>query len=560
MNKFTKKVIEILLMPVRASVRCAFKLAHGIKGLTPGKVISGVSGLGEKVVKLIYGVGLKVENIVKLVSVSAYNIVFIKGTRFVYRTGELTIKYTVKAAVLIKNIVMIIPKSVVRDFSYWAAAISAVGVVAIVFSTNFYALALKVKVNGETVGYVASEQEFSNIVSKVEDELGDSIGENYVMASKPEYSFTVVNKTKIEQSEVYDDVYNIVCEEIGEHYGLYVDGKLIAATETEKEITDVLDELKAPYKTDAKDESVEFVANVQIRKGIYAPSYFIGEDDIRAKFSASTNPRYYTIKEDDYLSDISKATGLSRSQIYALNPGLDDKKLVPGKKLNISQPDVYLGIKIVRTVKYTEEINYETIKKNDNTLYKTQTKVKTEGKKGEKEITAKVTYIDGASVSKEIIREEVTRQPVNREVYVGTKSLPASTSKTSTSPLAGTGTFIRPINGGYTSCGFGGYSGHNGADLTMSGAYGKPVYASAAGTVIYAGWSGGYGKLVKIQHSNGYVTWYAHMSAITVTVGESVYQGQQVGRIGATGNATGPHLHFELRINGSAVNPMKYVG
>ena len=94
----------------------------------------------------------------------------------------------------------------------------------------------------------------------------------------------------------------------------------------------------------------------------------------------------------------------------------------------------------------------------------------------------------------------------------------------------------------------------------MSGAHGKPVYASAAGTVIAAGWSGGYGKCVKISHANGYTTWYAHMSSIDVSVGQTVYQGQQVGRIGSTGRSTGPHLHFELRKNGSPLNPMRYIG
>ena len=166
-----------------------------------------------------------------------------------------------------------------------------------------------------------------------------------------------------------------------------------------------------------------------------------------------------------------------------------------------------------------------------------------------------MTYVDGAQVSKKIISETVTREPVTKEIYVGTKALPVSTS-----PLAGTGTFIRPISGGYVSCGFGGYRGHTGTDLTMHGAYGKPAYASASGTVIYAGWSGGYGKVVKIKHSNGYETWYAHLSEINTSVGSTVYQGQQIGRIGSTGNSSGPHLHFEMRINGRAVNAMKYVG
>lgn len=554
MASFLKKLKKAVLLPARLAVRAGFGIARGIKGFSFKKLVKAISTLGENIVRFIYNTGLAVETFV-ISAAKIFGSKFVKACKFVYRTGERVIFYTVKFTQIAVKIIMIIPKSFVRDFSYWAPAICCVGVIVMLFSTNFYALALKVTVNGNTAGYVENESQFSQVVSKVEDNLGDTIGENYVMTSQPEYAFAIVSKEKIKDTELYENVYSIVCEEIGEHYGLYVDGQLIAATEKEQSLTDILDELKAPYVTDDENTSVEFVANVEIKKGIYAPSYFLGDDEIRAMFSSSTNPRYYIIQEDDYLSDISKATGLSRSQLYALNPDLDETKLVPGKKVNISQPDVYLGIKTVKTITYTEEIDYKTKKIEDSSLYKTQTKVKTAGKKGEKKITAKVTYIDGATVDKTIVNETVISEPVTREIYVGTKALP-----TTTSPLAGTGTFIRPINGGYTSCAFRGYSGHSGVDLTMSGAYGKPVYASASGTVVFAGWSGGYGKCIRISHANGYTTYYAHLSSIDVSVGASVYQGQQIGRIGSTGNSSGPHLHFELRINGAAVNPLKYIG
>lgn len=545
---------EKLLSPVKAVLRGIYKACVYIKKSSFRDVCHGVSALGEGIVKFIYGVGFGVESTVIKIAKFIYKILC-KAVKFVYVTGENTIKYSVILARFVKNAVMLIPKSIVRDFSYWATGAAALIVVGFIFSTNYYALALKVKVNGETVGYVENEKAFSEVVSKVETNLGDSIGENYVMSSNPEYSFAIVNKNQLETEDIYEDVYTIVCEEIGEHFGLYVDGKLVAAAEKEETLNTVLNELKAPHQTGKENESVEFVADVEIKKGIFAPSYFLEIDDIRAMFSSSTNPMYYTIQEDDYLSDICKATGLTRAQIYSLNPELDETRLIPGRKVNISQPDVYLGIKIVKTVTYSEEIDYEVVKIEDDSLYKTQTKVKKSGKKGEKEIVAEVTYIDGVQTDKHIVSEKVVSEPVTREIYVGTKALPVTTS-----PLAGTGTFIRPINGGYVSCGYGGYRGHSGTDLTMSGAYGKPIYASAAGTVIYAGWSGGYGKVVKISHANGYSTWYAHMSSINVSTGDSVYQGQQIGRIGSTGNSSGPHLHFELRINGRAVNAMKYIG
>jgi murein DD-endopeptidase MepM/ murein hydrolase activator NlpD len=99
---------------------------------------------------------------------------------------------------------------------------------------------------------------------------------------------------------------------------------------------------------------------------------------------------------------------------------------------------------------------------------------------------------------------------------------------------------------------------HPGIDL--SGAYGTPIYATAEGTVLRAGWnSGGYGNLVEVDHGRGITTRYGHMSAILVTAGEHVTRGQQIGRMGSTGRSTGTHLHYEVRIDGRAVNPIPFM-
>jgi murein DD-endopeptidase MepM/ murein hydrolase activator NlpD len=97
---------------------------------------------------------------------------------------------------------------------------------------------------------------------------------------------------------------------------------------------------------------------------------------------------------------------------------------------------------------------------------------------------------------------------------------------------------------------------HQGID--QGAATGTPIGASKAGTVIFAGWQGGYGNLVLIDHG-GVVTAYAHQSSMAVSSGQSVSQGQTIGYVGSTGNSTGPHLHFETRVNGSAVNPRQYL-
>ena len=99
---------------------------------------------------------------------------------------------------------------------------------------------------------------------------------------------------------------------------------------------------------------------------------------------------------------------------------------------------------------------------------------------------------------------------------------------------------------------------HPGIDLAAP--YGTPVYATADGTVLRAGWnSGGYGNLVEIDHGRGIVTRYGHMSAILVADGQHITRGQQIGRVGSTGRSTGNHLHYEVRIDGKAVNPIPFM-
>ena len=118
--------------------------------------------------------------------------------------------------------------------------------------------------------------------------------------------------------------------------------------------------------------------------------------------------------------------------------------------------------------------------------------------------------------------------------------------------------FVWPVHGILTS-----YYGwrwgrmHEGIDIAVSN--GTPVVAAAAGTVIVAGWMGGYGNLVVVDHGGGISTAYAHNTSVTVGVGQQVAQGQLIAYSGNTGNSTGPHVHFEVRSNGGAVDPLGYL-
>jgi murein DD-endopeptidase MepM/ murein hydrolase activator NlpD len=138
-----------------------------------------------------------------------------------------------------------------------------------------------------------------------------------------------------------------------------------------------------------------------------------------------------------------------------------------------------------------------------------------------------------------------------------TATLQASASSTLDSSPSSSG-LIWPVNGPVVS-GFGMRWGrmHEGIDIGVG--YGTPIHAAASGTVVFSGWMGGYGNFVIIDHGGGMATAYGHQSRIAVGGGQSVSQGQVIGYVGCTGHCFGPHLHFEVRINGSPVDPLGYL-
>jgi murein DD-endopeptidase MepM/ murein hydrolase activator NlpD len=118
--------------------------------------------------------------------------------------------------------------------------------------------------------------------------------------------------------------------------------------------------------------------------------------------------------------------------------------------------------------------------------------------------------------------------------------------------------FVWPCDGVVVS-GFGLRWGRMHEGIDVGCAYGTPNRAAASGTVIYSGWLGGYGNLIVVDHGNGLSTAYAHASALLAGVGQIVSQGETVSLVGSTGNSSGPHLHFEVRVNGQAVDPLLYL-
>lgn len=260
----------------------------------------------------------------------------------------------------------------------------------------------------------------------------------------------------------------------------------------------------------------------------------------------------YKVKSGDTLSEISIMNNIPMDELIAINDALEDENTTirVDQELVITVPEPDLSViwkeEQVITEDYEAEIQYVP---NDN-WYTTQQVTLQEPSAGRRKVVAVTTYKNGKEQSREILKEEIYAEAIPKIVERGTKIPP---------------TYIRPISGGRLSSNFGSRSAptkgastnHKGIDWAVP--IGTAVVASNAGVVTKAGWASGYGYAVYIKHADGRETRYAHLSKVLVKAGQTVEQGQRIALSGNTGRSTGPHLHFEIRINGSAVNPLKYL-
>lgn len=260
----------------------------------------------------------------------------------------------------------------------------------------------------------------------------------------------------------------------------------------------------------------------------------------------------YEIQPGDTLSQIAINLDITIDKIVEMNPNLENENSVirAGDDLIITIPEPELSVDRQEDVYIEGSYEAEVVYIPNDSWYTTQTKTLQEPSAGFRKVIARVSYRNDAEVAREILKEEVVMEAVPKIVEKGTKIPP---------------TYVKPIAGGIMRSGFGkrtaptrgASSYHKGVDWAVP--TGTSVMASCGGTVTKAGWGSGYGYVVYIKHSDGRETRYAHLSKVLVSAGQSVSQGQKIALSGNTGVSTGPHLHFEMLIGGSHVNPVKYL-
>ena len=421
---------------------------------------------------------------------------------------------------------------------------------------SVYTIGTTVTYDGEVIGAVESESTAEAARSRLETITTRTLGETFTIDdSLIQYSSGLLKRQDVVDEDTFEEDLS---EEIGlvtPAYCLYVDGERIGATPYEGALEELMEQMKEAV-TNEDTISCDFAENVEIKQE------YVSTDEImnlgylaEILYSTKTAEVTYEVKKGDTWSEIAEEHGLTSRELLALNPGYSIDKLQIGEVLTLSASVPYLTMTVVQRERYVEDVMYDIEYTDSANLYKGDYKVTSPGQYGAADVVATVTYVNGEETERTVLSSVTLREPVTEQRLQGTKARPT---------WLPTGSFRWPVSGRVTSY-FGGRkspggigsTNHKGIDIAAP--RGTPVYAADGGTVTYAGWMSGYGYLVRINHGNGYETYYGHNSSLTVSVGQKVYKGQQIARVGSTGNSTGNHCHFEIRYNGVAKNPLNYL-
>ncbi|MDD6646062.1 MAG: peptidoglycan DD-metalloendopeptidase family protein, partial [Oscillospiraceae bacterium] len=403
----------------------------------------------------------------------------------------------------------ITPRKVMQNFVVPVTAVALL-VLTIGYWTNYIDFGLSVQCGGETFASVSDTGVIQQAREITNDKLSEDVDANFT----PVYQVKMmgVEETSATANQVSNAMVSTDTSLSNNSAGLYINGKFIGACDSYDELNSSLEELLKDDKEYYDEESeIGFYNNVEVKEGIFNNSDLKSVDEII--------------------------------------------KTAKSKKL--------LQVLVKTDVVLTEKTPYDTKVKYDKKQDSSYKKVTKKGVCGKQKTTYRISLIDGVQVDAVITDVKTIKKPVTKVV---TKGKGSDTSEVYTSEVSSAG-FIWPVPSVHTiSSPYGYREGgefHTGIDIADGDCYGATIVASKGGTVEWAGYDdSGYGNYVIINHGDGYKTLYGHCSAVYVSQGQQVSQGQSICAIGSTGQSFGNHLHFEVRTGdqrSDRQNPLNYV-
>ena len=337
------------------------------------------------------------------------------------------------------------------------------------------------------------------------------------------------------------------------------------------------------YKNDTQKQietTGSLIENIYIDEKITITESFVSTDEIiftdeatltkYLLFGSLDKDKEYIVKPGDTIETVAFNNKLGVEEFLIVNPEFTSSNnlLSVGQKVSIALIDPVFSIVVEKHVVEDMDKPFEIVTKNDSSMYVGTTKVQTEGTNGVQRVTSKVKYVNGEPQPAIITNSTTIVEPISKVVLKGTKQYESGYTGGGVPAQVG-GSWGWPTVYPYIVTSEYKYRWgklHAGIDISGCG-FGSPIYSIGSGVVTevvsscpgqgYYGsrCGGGYGNVVYINHGNGVVVKYAHLNTVTARVGQTVSRGQVVGTMGNSGSSTGTHLHFEVRVNGTAINP-----
>ncbi|WP_235848311.1 peptidoglycan DD-metalloendopeptidase family protein [Litchfieldia alkalitelluris] len=438
-----------------------------------------------------------------------------------------------------------------------------------------------VYINDQIMGTVDNDQIINNIIdekiSSLEEKYKDIelVAEDIILIPEQVFRLNVNNNETVQNVK---ENLKIVAEAAS----ISIDGETVAYLDSEEDANEVIKKYKLQYVSEEELKEVEdreaainagggstnipypeleegqsrildvtMTEKVSISVENVNPEQILSTDDTLTLLKKGTlEEKKYKVQEGDVLGSIAMDHDLTTKDLLELNPKISEDELLQiDQELTVTKLVPLLTVNVMIEQLKEEEIPYGHEVKEDSSMYKGDQKVTREGKEGQKLVGYEISRVNGQTVKKEKISEDIISEPVDKITVKGTKVVPSR----------GTGQLVWPTVGGYISShvGYRWGSMHKGIDIARPSD--RTIKAADNGTVVSAGYDGGYGNKIVINHNNGLKTVYAHLASISVSVGQTVSQGQKIGVMGATGHSTGVHLHFEVYHNGELKNPVEYL-
>lgn len=432
--------------------------------------------------------------------------------------------------------------------------IAAVGITADLTWRHSTKPRFAVEVDGQVVGALREPELAASILEAVESQITPELQVHVNPAEKLNLRPLAAGE-RMPMASAQDIKQALIktIPELKQAVAITVDGIDVVAVASEEDAEAVRDQILETYRATVLSDA-SHVEELTFQEKLEFRPKMVAEDSIRTVEEAISILRYgtdklitYEVQSGDTSWDIARNYDITTEQLAVANPGVDLELLQIGQALNITYREPYVHTVSVSKRVVTEGIPFQEQTVEDPNLWPWQYEIVTPGEWGQRELVIREYKEDGKTVKTEVLENRVLSEPKIQVAKVGTKQIPE----------LGSGSLVYPVVGVLTS-NFGPRWGswHNGIDI---GAHsGTPILAADSGMVTYRGWYGNYGYMVKIDHGNGMVTLYAHLSGFNVQLGDTVQKGAVIGYVGNTGYSTGPHLHFEVHVDGSPVNPLNY--